>query len=44
MQDHDAQLSSEHDLEPETDNVPPDPDAPLDSKKIPIPMKIFGVL
>lgn len=44
MQDHDAQLSSEHDLKPETDNVPPDPDAPLDSKKIPIPMKIFGVL
>ncbi len=44
MQDHDAQLSSEHDLESETDNVPPDPDAPLDSKKIPIPMKIFGVL
>lgn len=44
MQDHDAQPLSEHDPEPETDNVLPDPDAPLDSKKIPVLMKIFGIL
>ncbi|WP_139653471.1 putative ABC transporter permease [Raoultibacter phocaeensis] len=48
MQDSDVHASgsdippNEHD--PKPDQAPVDPDAPLDNKKIPLPLKIFGIL